>query len=150
MWSRSRYDDHMEGTRSQKTDWGKIKADYVTGTGSLRELAKKYEVGVSAISMRAKREKWTKDKEACEKIVRDKVIEQTAHIMISNNERAMKVIDTLLVKAEQGAILLEPKDTRGMKDITSVLSELKDLGAFQTEVTDVKIEIGGEAETYAD
>lgn len=140
----------MGKTCLSQTTWDKVKAEYVTGMGSLRQLARKYGVSVSAISMQAKRKGWTRDKEACEKIVRDKVIEQTAHIMITNNERAMNVVDTLLVKAEQGSILLKPNDTKGMRDLTSILKDLKELGAFQTVDTEIKIELSEEVDSYAD
>ena len=140
----------MSSNNPQKPDWETIRAEYVTGTGSLRQLAKKYGVGVSAIGMRAKREHWTKTKEACEQKVFEKVVEETSKVMISNNERALKVVDTLLQKAEESSVMIRPNDTKSLKDITAILKDLKELGAFQIIDSDITIELGEEARSYAD
>ena len=45
-------------TRKAKLDWDKVKADYLTGTKTLGQLAVRWKVSGSAIRMRAAREGW--------------------------------------------------------------------------------------------
>lgn len=64
-------------------DWSKIKAEYISSSISLRDLAEKYGVSFSTLSKRAKREAWTKERDKTSGIIATKVI-QKATTKIAN------------------------------------------------------------------
>ncbi|MEA5145551.1 MAG: helix-turn-helix domain-containing protein, partial [Candidatus Limiplasma sp.] len=88
-------------------DWVSIKAEYLVGDSSLRELAEKYGVSHNTLRKRAEREKWTLERKgACRK--RDAKITQKVATKIATREvdrltRLLGVGDLLADKLEQSA-----------------------------------------------
>lgn len=91
-------------------DWLKIKAEYISGCGSMRELAEKYGVSIDAVKRRAASEKWSNERTKTapkihQKTVR-KVVERTADREADRIARLLAVSDVLLAKAERAALEL--------------------------------------------
>lgn len=63
-------------------NWAEIKADYINGGGSYRELAKKHGVSASTLMQKAAREKWKTEAEAlrseAEVATKQKAVEKIA------------------------------------------------------------------------
>lgn len=62
-------------------------------------------------------------------------------------------LNTLMDKATQATAMVGKKDVKAMKDLVSIMKDLKELGAYQvvtdTGEADIKVEMGG-ADEYAD
>lgn len=97
---------------TQKRDgpnWKKIKAEYVRGGISQRQLASKYGVSFSTIERRARLEKWTALRSACEEKADEKLIQKTADVqadvaarlMQMQNEAALILYGSLLETARK-------------------------------------------------
>lgn len=114
-------------------DWAKIKKEYLDGA-SMRSLATKYKLAVSTISARANKEKW---KETAEKIAiksEQKLIErkssQKSQIKDTYNEAVM----VLLGKTLDGLNSCGKKDSKSLKEYSSILKDLKDIGIYRTNL----------------
>ena len=120
-------------------NWRKIKAEYISGQISQRDLAKKYGIGASTLMRRASKEGWTKKREQAERKTLAKIEQKTAETVSDNVvllERAKTGLLRLAcdmidaypdvkaaeIKRKQGGALL----TYRMKDIAAVLSVLED------------------------
>lgn len=120
-------------------NWRKIKAEYISGQISQRDLAKKYGIGASTLMRRASKEGWTKKREQAERKTLAKIEQKTAETVSDNAvllERAKTGLLRLAcdmieaypdvkaaeIKRKQGGALL----TYRMKDIAAVLSVLED------------------------
>lgn len=123
----------------QGVNWRKIKAEYIAGQISQRDLAKKYGIGASTLMKRASKEGWTKKRAQVESKILAKVEQKTAEAVADNAalmERAKTGLLRLAVsmiesypdaqaaeiKRKQGGAIL----TYRMKDIAAVLSVLED------------------------
>ena len=135
-----------------KADWTKIKYDFVTNGCTMRSLSRKYNLAVSTISKRAKKEGWVKLAEQ----VSEQVEQQSEQIAIkkavSNNEKAMQIIDALMNKMQEAVKNVNVKDVSAMKSLVTSMKDLRDIGVFEVKHTEgegIKIEMGGTDE-YAD
>ena len=142
-----------EASHSSKHDWIKIKYEFISEEMTMRELSRKYNVAVSAISTRAKKEGWVKQQGKIKEQTDARLEQKAIDHRVSNTERAMNCIDTLLVKIEKGVKTINPKDIGAIKSMVASLKDLRDLGVY--EVTDkagadIKVEMGEEASEYAD
>ena len=79
--------------RTKKPDWSAIRAEYITGNISYRDLAKKHKVSFKTLSDKAKAEKWVDDRDKA----RDKAATETIQ------KAAQKTADA----AAQNAVKLE-------------------------------------------
>lgn len=69
----------------KKTNWEKIKTEYITGTISVREICKKYDLNKRTVANRCATEKWVE----LRKKHRDKVVSKAVHKMESPKARAL-------------------------------------------------------------
>ena len=86
-------------------DWLKIKAEYISGCGSMRELAEKHGVSVSAIKRRSAAEGWKANRTKTEPKVNQKtvqkIIEKTAEHEADRIARLLVIGDKLTGKLGQ-------------------------------------------------
>ena len=137
-----------------RIDWNAIRAEYIGGDISQRDLAEKYDIPVDKLLRRANREHWFKDREEARNKSAMKAQQKTADV---NADRAVvasriklklllrleKEIDALpeLIGSESRQSLIEKstiKDKNGktsvkeaskaykLKDLTSALKDLTD------------------------
>lgn len=88
-------------------DWLKIKAEYISGCGSMRELSEKHGVSVSAIKRRSAKENWTANRTETapkihQKTVR-KVVERTSDKAADRIVRLLSIGDKLADCLDQAA-----------------------------------------------
>ena len=86
-------------------DWKRIKAEYIAGGTSLRELSEKYGVSFSTIQKKSMEEKWSnlrkKSRRKEEEKIIDSVSSKEAKKAVDKLERVSDLTDKLLDKLEQ-------------------------------------------------
>lgn len=114
-------------------DWIKIKAEYVTGNISFRNLAKKYKCSYSTLQKRATREDWVSDKE---KHTSEVVAKSVAKIESQQVARASRIIDIankILDKMEKSVDMIDPCDRQGFRYLTAALKDIKEIQMVKSE-----------------
>ena len=117
---------------NNSVDWDVIKAEYIAGGISYRELADKYGVPFSTLSQRAMREKWTD----LLKKAQDKAdINLAESIGKRNAKKSAKIedlADRLLDKIGKLIELLE--SGKDIKNIASALKDIKDVKGIKDKL----------------
>ena len=145
-----------------RKDWTAIKAEYVTGKISLRELAEKYHISLSTIGTRAAREDWAEEREqerakiaqSVQAKTREKRIKREAVALERITGEAEKLIDEVAqsledpdqlyrhviytMKGIQEEKVLGKLDTKAARDYVSMLLDLKALMADMGGILDKK------------
>ena len=82
-------------------DWNKIRTEYISTETSYRKLADKYDVPVSTIFKRAKKENWVDLKKQNEVNMVAKTLETCSEMQVERLKRIQTATDDLLSKIEQ-------------------------------------------------
>ena len=115
-----------EGGRSE---WNKIRRDYIAGKGSYRELSQKYDVPLKTLAMRAKAEGWPElRKQSCHKAA-TKTVEAVAEAKADMATRVYKAAGMMLDK-----VLDVSKEAKTAKDIRALTAAIRDI----KDITDVR------------
>lgn len=122
---------------NQKTDWVKIRAEYISGNGSTRKLAEKYGVSYSTLRRRAESEGWVALRENAERKANARVAQKTAEKAADNatlaadiKRKGLLIIDRLfdaymeLDCTEQKLYDKRETRTRKLKDLTAAYKDL--------------------------
>lgn len=112
-------------------NYDEIKTEYISSDVSFSSLARKYGVSVSAISRRAKKQNWDKEKANISKEVQRKVEESTIDARTSIAQNCIKALTILAEKIVRNAELLTDDDIAGKKALSGVLKDMRDMGAFE-------------------
>lgn len=126
-----------------KTDWIKIKNEYINTNTSYRKLADKYCVSVTAIANRAKSENWVNARDeqcnkTCTEVVQktaDKIVEsevdRIANILALGDKLSAKIdkaigqLETAFVDGEE--VETGIVDVRGLRSLVQSVKDLKDI-----------------------
>jgi transposase-like protein len=116
-------------------DWNKIKTEYITTDTSYRKLAEKHGVGESTLFTRASKEKWVEQKEQHQSKTVAKTLDAISKKQVDRATRLITVADKLLNKVES---LIESDDkvlldTQGMKHISGVLKDIKEVQMIKSD-----------------
>ena len=118
-------------------DWKKIKAEYVAGGVSYRELCQKHGVSESNMRKRAAKEQWTELRNSIatknEQLLVDKVAEKT----VSIDEKYYKLVDKLMSKAEQVIEDMPIWQPSNLKEMATALKYLKECKGVKSDL-DIK------------
>jgi len=82
-------------------NWNKIRTEYISTETSYRKLAEKYDVPVSTIFKRAKKENWVDLKKQNEDNLVAKTLETCSEMQVERLKRIQTATDDLLSKIEQ-------------------------------------------------
>lgn len=82
-------------------DWNKIRTEYISTETSYRKLAEKYDVPVSTIFKRAKKENWVDLKKQNNDNLVAKTLETCGEMQVERLKRIQTATDDLLSKIEQ-------------------------------------------------
>ena len=85
----------------EKTDWNAIKAEYICGNSSQRELAEKYGVSPAYLMKRANKEHWKQDRDKAVKKGFEKGQQKAADAIADNATIAARIRTKLLRKLEK-------------------------------------------------
>lgn len=119
-------------------DWNAIKTEYITDEhSSYRKLAEKYDVPLTTLAAKAKKEKWSdRKKQHNDKIV-TKTVEKDEKNKVDRMARLMTVTDKLLNKIEQTVDHLTEADIiiekSTLKQISGALKDIKEIQGAKTE-----------------
>ena len=135
----------------EKADWNAIRAEYIGGGISQRDLAKKHSVSYQSLKRRSENEGWVKMREDAERMATAKASQKIASAAADNATVAARIKAKLLAKLEKeidalpekigsetNGTLIEDKNVgRGSKTrtIKSQVYKLRDLTAAYKDLT---------------
>ncbi len=116
-------------------DWQKIKTEYISENTSYRKLAEKHGISYQAICRRSKAERWGEQREQHMNKTVTKSLERISNKKADRAARLNNVAELLLEKVER---LLESDglinvDTQGMKHISGVLKDIKEIQMIKSD-----------------
>ena len=118
-------------------DWSKIKTEYITNTGvSYRDLSAKYGVHYTNIAKRASKEDWQHLRQQHTTTLQTKMQQAVQKRQVDRATKLLDVSDLLLDKVRQ-ALETDDKilwDTQGMRHISGVLKDLKEIQMIRSDV----------------
>lgn len=108
-------------------DWNGIRAEYIAGSCTYRELAEKYGVSFRTLGARAKREGWASlRRQACDKHVTaaiDTVSEAGREVGTQMQAAAVALIG----KAMEGIQAIDAENAKALKAYSGVLRDIKEV-----------------------
>lgn len=116
-------------------DFKKIKADYIRGGISYRQLAEKYGVSLSSITRRATKDKWADLRKQREKKANTEIVEKVAQQEAKRVDMIQDVADLLLQRIKEGVddrSLLT--DSQSIRQITASIKDLRDIKGCKSEL----------------
>lgn len=123
-----------------KPDWNRIRAEYQTGTASLRDLSKKFGVPWSTLRARAYREKWGEGRKNAQTKIEQKVVKEAEKKAVDNatiaadiKRKGLLLLDRLFDEFET-VTATEHRDYTG-RNLTDI-KRLRDLTAAYKDLTD--------------
>ena len=114
-------------------DWNKLKAEYVAGGISYRELAKKHGVSFSTLRNIAIREKWTELREQARNKAVTKLVDSIAKDNAAHTVNIYDVADKLLGKIES-LMMEETLTIANIKDLTSAIKNIKEIKGVKSDI----------------
>lgn len=138
-----------EGGERVRRDWERIRAEYITGTETLRQMAERLKIPFSTVFNRASKDGWVEakeeEKEKIQASVQAKAREKRIKREAAALERVETQIERLLEEIEraladpvqlyrhilytergiQGEVELGKMDTKSARDIMSILADMK-------------------------
>lgn len=116
-------------------DWAKIKREYITTNTSYRKLAAKHGVGYTVIGERARLEGWVEQREQFRNRTLTKTVEAICDKRVDRAANLISVADILLEKVKnivQGNACVGI-DTQGLKHLSGVLKDIKDIQMIKSD-----------------
>lgn len=114
------------------TDWKKMKAEYIAGDISYRELAKKYCVPFGTLRKVAAREQWAQ-KRAQARAKADTIL--IDKVGAAEGKKASDIIDVADKLLDKITELIEsaPLESQAIRQLTSALKDLREIKGIKTE-----------------
>lgn len=148
----------------KRPSWDELKAEYVTGNMSYRELSEKYKISHSLIMKRAAKEKWTTarkkngikviekltNKVNNEKVNKLATIAESADKMADTIHRVMEDTDQFFRRTNLAGeeIVSQKADTKAMKELASAMKDLtsvlRNVYNIPTEAESISLQIARE------
>lgn len=117
-------------TQNPDPDWAAIKAEYITGSASLRELAEKHKVSFTTLSRRCAAGKWVEARRKVDDDATTEIARNTARKNSSVRNELYTVAEKVLKKigfVVDGITVDDSDDIKSIKLITGALKDLKDV-----------------------
>ena len=113
-------------------DWKKLKAEYIAGDTSYRELAAKYGVPFGTLRKVAAREQWAQ-KRAQARTKADTIL--INKVGAAEGKKASDIIDVADKLLDKITELIEtaPLESQAIRQLTSALKDLRDIKGIKTE-----------------
>lgn len=111
------------------TDWAKIRAEYVNGSISLADLAKKYGVKIGTVKKHSSEEKWSEERQRKRKSKADKVVnklhDKDVNQTVKEIERCCKAAGKLIDKINKAINQVDKSYYVSFDDKTITSKEIK-------------------------
>ncbi|MGN0449440.1 MAG: hypothetical protein ACI4G0_03665 [Ruminococcus sp.] len=125
------------------TDWAKIRAEYVNGSISLADLAKKYGVKIGTVKRHSAEEKWSEERQQKRKSKADKVVnklhDKDVNQTVKEIERCCKAAGKLIDKINKAINQVDKSYYVSLDDKTITSKETKGEDG-ETDVINTKIQ----------
>lgn len=116
--------------RKTDTDWTTLRLEYINGTLSLRDLARKHGLSVSTVGNRAVRHKWEQDRERLRTeaitVAQEKLTEEHIDKLSEFNAEDIKAAEAIRKKAYE--LLPFTTDNAGLRALAGALAEAQKIG----------------------
>ena len=120
-------------------NYKKIKAEYIAGGTSYRELAKKHGVSFSTLRKVAAKEQWTELRNKTGAKRDTKIVESISDQEAKRATDIIDVADKLLGKiSEMLDMDVNAYNTQNIKNLTSALKDIKEIKGFKTEADKIE------------
>lgn len=119
-------------------DWKKLRAEYIAGGTSYRELAEKYDVSFHTLRKQAAKEKWKalRDETATKTVT--KIIEIESDKQANRMKRLLNVSDKLLKVVEDAVDKFQAEelmlDRTALKSLSGTIKDIKDIQSIKSEL----------------
>ena len=114
-------------------DWKKIKAEYIKGGISYRELAKKHGVSPTTLTKTAIREGWHSARHQADIDGTSKVIDAVSKKSAEIDSTYYRLVDKLMKKVEDTIDGVDVWSVTGLKDMSVTLKNLKECKGIRSE-----------------
>ncbi len=122
-------------------DWNKIKAEYIAGKGSYRELAEKFDVSFDTLKTHAVKEGWYKLRQQANEKATTKIVEDEAKRQAQRMKRLLAVSDKLLAAVEKAVDGFNTEellfDKAVLKSLSGAIRDIKEIQSIKSEL-DIK------------
>ena len=116
--------------RKTDTDWNALRLEYINGTLSLRDLARKHGLSESTVGNRAVRHKWEQDRERLRTeaitVAQEKLTEEHIDKLSEFNAEDIKAAEAIRKKAYE--LLPFTTDNAGLRALAGALAEAQKIG----------------------
>ena len=112
-------------------DWKKIRSEYIAGTESYREIAKRHGVSFNTLKTHAVTEGWSDLRQQAHNKATTKTIEVVSSKQAKDAVDIIDVADKLLKKITE--VIDVVVDTQGIKQLSSALKDLKDIKGIKSD-----------------
>lgn len=117
--------------RGLSVDWKRIKAEYIAGGKSLRELAEKYGVSFSTIQKKSMEEKWGNLRKKSRRKEEEKIIDSVSS---KNAKKAVDLFDIADLLADKVREIAETvSDPDSIKKLTSAIKDIRDIKGIKSD-----------------
>ena len=117
--------------RGLSVDWKRIKAEYIAGGKSLRELAEKYGVSFSTIQKKSMEEKWGNLRKKSRRKVEEKIIDSVSSKEAKKAVDLFDIADVLAEKVREMAEMVVDPDS--IKKLTSAIKDIRDIKGIKSD-----------------
>lgn len=119
-------------------DWKKIKAEYIAGGMSYRELAEKHNVSFDTLAKLAAKENWRKLKQKTAEKITQKIIDLESDKQAERMQRLLTVSDKLLEAVEEAVEQFHSHeltlDRTALKSLSGTIKDIKEIQNIKTEL----------------
>ena len=118
--------------------WDKLRMEYISSSEvSIRGIAKKYGIPYNAVRNRCQKEDWLGQRETMRQQMFQKSIDLVSDTQAEECSRAFRLASKVMDKLEEVIDNIDAEDsdaTRYLKNITSAIKDLKEIGVFRSEL----------------
>ncbi len=119
-------------------DWTRIKAEYIKGGISYRELAEKHKVSYNTLAKVAAKENWNSLKQETAEKTTTKIIDMESDKQANRMKRLLDVSDKLLAAVEEAVDKFQANelvlDKSTLKQLSGTIKDIKDIQNIKTEL----------------
>ena len=119
--------------RSLSVDWNKIKAEYIAGGISYRELAKKHDVSFNTLKDIAVGEGWYKLRQQAHNDTTTKIVKTVSDKSAKIDYKYFRLVDMLFDKAEEVIANTPVWSANALKEMSTAMKNLKECKGVNSE-----------------
>lgn len=109
-------------------DWAKIEREYVTGNGSLEDIADKHHINVTTVSKRSTKGGWVQKRQDYRTGKASKLTEKAIERQVDRYEKAQNAIDEALdIALDRIIAMAEVKSLKDAKLLADTLKSVQDI-----------------------